>query len=101
MIKFLLPLALFATALPLAPLHAEPANRVAVTYADLNLASASGVAVLDRRIARALDTVCSDYTLFQRAFRECRARAAALVVPQRDAAIARASHGQSLAVKAY
>jgi UrcA family protein len=48
-----------------------------VSYADLNLASQSGVATLYRRLARAADQVCGDREARSlrefAAFRECRA----------------------------
>lgn len=40
-----------------APAHAETVN-VAVRYGDLDLSSAQGAATLDRRIARAAETIC-------------------------------------------
>lgn len=53
MIAMLSTLALF-----LAPVAANHGPDVRVSYADLNLASPAGRAELDRRIDRALDTVC-------------------------------------------
>lgn len=53
---FVLPLALLAAAVA-AQSPAAPAS-VAVSYADLDLSRPAGVAVLDRRLARAADAVC-------------------------------------------
>ena len=61
----------------------------AVNYADLNLASAAGRATLDRRIARAVDTVCqpvldnaSSSTEGRVAYNKCRAETFARVHSQ-------------------
>lgn len=42
-----------------APAHAESARTATVSYADLNVASAQGRSVLDRRLHNAARAVCS------------------------------------------
>ncbi len=101
MLKVFLPLALLAGAFPVTAAHASAAERhtaVRVPYDDLNLASRKGVATLDLRLARAIDSACdvdrSDLALIAAAAaRTCRAAKQAEVDIPRDAAIARARVG--------
>ena len=73
------------------PVAASP---VAVRHTDLDLAKPADRAVLDRRIARAVEIACGSY--FQatpeeeRDIAACRARAIADLRPAKDALIARA-----------
>jgi UrcA family protein len=65
---------------------------VRVSTADLNLSSPAGVAALDRRIDRAIDTVCpasqsGDFTE-KLAVKNCRNATAANVALQREQALA-------------
>lgn len=71
---------------------ADPA-KVAVSYKGIDLSTSRGVAMLDRRIARAADSVCGtsdvdirDLTRYQAA-QACRAKVVADAAPQRYAAI--------------
>jgi UrcA family protein len=92
-----LPLAAAATALTLVfatlPAHAgTPASaesRVAVRYADLDLASDAGAAALYQRIAAAAREVCPGYfesrhLLHRQAVRECRESAIARAIEAID-----------------
>lgn len=92
MLKTLLPFALLLTATP--ALAADPVSeaRLHVSYADLNLATADGQAKFDRRIAKAIDTLCPAPTSksLKQALdvQQCRTTAEASVVPQRELALA-------------
>ena len=74
-----------------APALAQSAPSVAVTYQDLNLASAAGREILDRRIANAAGQLCGAYTAVEltwaAAVLECREQTIADTQPQRDAAL--------------
>lgn len=64
---------------------------VTVSYADLNLASDEGVAMLDRRLDRAIERVCGDLSrpTVQSMSRErqCKQETYERIRPQRDIAI--------------
>lgn len=102
MLKTILAAALVAAATP--ALAQDPAPRIAVAYADLNLNTAGGVAELDRRIDRAVDRVCPDaigpYIQEIRAAAKCRKQTAAVAQTHRDAVIALASRPQAVATAA-
>lgn len=70
--------------------------RLKVSYVGLDLASTAGVELLDARISRAVDEICSvngDLSLAAKAHeRRCRDAAWASVRPQVDRAIDRARH---------
>ena len=78
-----------ASTVIMTPVHAQSPKSVEVGYADLNLRTAEGVARFDRRIDRAIDTVC-DYRgaisdrLFQHAARQCVSETQASITPIRD-----------------
>ena len=87
--------ALFAIAPLASPAQAAPApTRAAVPYADLNLDRAADVAELDRRIGRAVRSLCGAASgvdpLGNKKIRDCRAGTRAAVAPLRDRAIAEA-----------
>ena len=87
-------LAAFASAITLVPTDIDQPRTAHIEYGDLNLASAAGQNTLDRRVKTALNMVCGDWqegTLAQRKrSRQCRNRAMAQIVPQRQAAIEQA-----------
>ena len=61
-----------------------------VSYADLNLGSQEGIAMLDRRIARAIRDLCGPYPgspSWNLQVRRCRAEARASAHPQRELAL--------------
>ena len=98
--KSLLSALVLGTALATAPSAAAQDNRTVserVSYADLDLATAQGVATLDRRLSGAIRRVCGTGPLmsvsehFQR--RGCRRDVRAAVRPQRSLAIAAAQRG--------
>lgn len=60
MLKFLIPALLLSAAPQLASAQQAQAA-VAVSYGDLDLRSAEGVARLDRRINAAITKLCTDY----------------------------------------
>lgn len=102
--KTLLAAAALAAAMTAAPASAEPQRTLTVHYADLDLASADGQRLLDRRIANAAAAACgtpsSADPRSRRAVHECRAEIAAVIAPQRDRAIAAArAAGASLAAR--
>lgn len=67
---------------------------VQVNYRDLDLASAHGVAVLDRRIDQAIWQLCGDFSLAQgQAARNCRAAARGVAATQRSVVLANAQSG--------
>jgi len=94
MLKTLTALALLAAAPVAANAQTAPQTGASVTigYADLNLASRSGVAELDRRIARAIDKVCPSIQTRRlatlQAVETCKAAAHQSVALQRDKALA-------------
>ena len=91
--------ALAVAAVLVAPTVSQAAERqsVRVSYADLNLASDTGVNKLQRRITYAARLVCDTATpldmKFERAVGECRTDAIASAQPAFDAAVAGARRG--------
>jgi UrcA family protein len=87
---------ILASALPLsllaaAPAAAEPSDSSnapaeSIQFADLNLATADGMAQLNRRIARATETVCGSYAskdiVEQDAVTACRNKVRSSIEPQ-------------------
>jgi UrcA family protein len=76
----------------MSPAMARNADSVAVTHADLNLASRAGLRTLDNRISAAVDIVCNaggalDLRTDVQA-RSCRVETAAAAQIQRDAVVA-------------
>ena len=76
------------------PARAQAPAASTVSFADLDLARASDVARLDRRIAIAVRAACGDPAPYdlkgRKALRRCQAATHAAALPQRDAAIASA-----------
>jgi UrcA family protein len=109
MSKFSLSLAAAAT-LASAPTLAQAPTRVdgrpsaRVSYAELNLNSRSGMAMLDRRIQRAAKTLCVDERVRDlaraSAGRACFAEAIASAQPQVERAVANAGSNWHLASSA-
>lgn len=94
--KIILPLAALAAGFLAAPAaYAQTAQSLTVHHTDLRLDTGRGVAVLDRRIARAAREACGTVAAYDRSGREaiaaCRAETVAQVTPQRDALVARAT----------
>jgi UrcA family protein len=82
--------ALLSTGLAVGPAAASDGiGGLAVRHSDLNLASPSGRAALDRRIAFAADQLCgdawTDILVMQRLARQCQDGVIAGARPQRDA----------------
>lgn len=98
MLKTLLPFALLLTATP--ALAADPVSetRLHVSYADLNLATTDGRSKFDRRIAKAIDTLCpaptSKSLKLALEVQHCRTTAEASVAPQREQALASVKTGK-------
>ena len=73
------------------PAFAQESRSIAVSYADLNLASADGRDVLDQRIASAASQLCGPSDgrdlVWARAVEACQQATIGAVQPQRDAAI--------------
>lgn len=90
-IRSLIPIILLASVAAANPAHAE--GRI-VSYADLNLSSPEGQAVLDRRIATAVRQICGRaYPIdlqSQRQVQRCRSETFADVQAQRNDALAQA-----------
>ncbi len=88
--------AAFAATLFVAPglAEAQPPAATPVRLADLDLARASDIARLDRRIAVAIRAACGDAAAYdlkgRKAVRRCRVATHDAALPQRDAAIAEA-----------
>jgi len=83
--------ALSLSLLAAAPAGAEPADSTnapaeTIRFDDLNLATADGIAQLNRRIARATETVCGSYAskdnVEQDAVTECRSKVQSSIEPQ-------------------
>lgn len=102
MLKYLVTAAVAATLLPTVAPARETAPKVHVAYRDLDLNSALGVRILDRRIASAVAQLCPDESnlgLVRNSLVEkCRAATRASVVEQRAAVIASATHGNIVLV---
>jgi UrcA family protein len=84
-------------------LAADRETSARIAHGDLNLATESGVASLDRRIDQALGTLCRDQGVLplydQLASAKCRRMAAASVQPQRDALVKAAQQRQRVAAR--
>ena len=78
-------------ALAAAPAIAQAPAGIAVSFADLNLASVAGRDILDRRIAGAAEQLCGQARAVElswaAAVETCRAETIALTQPQRNAAV--------------
>lgn len=89
-------------ALNAAPVAAQTVS-VRVAYADLNLTSAGGVKLLDRRIADAVRRICGAPTQIDlsaaRGARNCARDVMATTRPQIDRALASARNGTRLAAR--
>lgn len=88
--------AVSATALFSPPAFAQSApTQLAVSYSDLDLSTAHGQRVLDRRLRTAAETVCGPTSSAdprgKNDVRQCRAETLAYARAQRDTAIAQAS----------
>ena len=74
-----------------APAFARVPDGILVSYGDLNLASAVGRNILDRRIAKAAEQLCGTFSPLEltlnAAAEACRAETIALTEEQRNAAI--------------
>lgn len=90
-----------SAALPVATAHAEPAKSVSVTYADLNLTSEGGHAVLQRRIDQAAKLSCGGEPTaairLQRAYQDCIKTAKSGAAQHVQTAIAAANKETSVA----
>ena len=80
------------------PVAAEPASsgmQVAISYADLDLASPAGAKTFDRRIRAAIDLACGPTSNVDPAgktrVRDCRRTLSAAVAEQREHALAAAA----------
>jgi UrcA family protein len=97
MLKYLIPAACIAAFLPIAAMSQEAPGSVHVAYRDLNLQSAAGVKLFERRIEGAIETICPDYGSIelarQRVVAQCRAAVRANVAAQREAVLAEAGRG--------
>lgn len=83
--------------------QASASNSARGSYADLNLASAAGEHILERRIAGAAKFVCEVEDLRELALasatKSCRSDAIAGAQPQFEAAAAAARHGTATVVE--
>jgi UrcA family protein len=101
MMKTLIPLTLLLAAASPAAAQPDPVSHASlhIGYSDLNLATQSGTKALDRRIARAIDTLCPEplsRSLAEAvAVKTCRATAEASVARQREQALAGAKSGST------
>lgn len=90
-------LALAATLLPLGAANAAEPRAADVSYADLDLSSAAGQAIFDRRIENAVEAVCGTMEgrpTFDRAVRECQKDTRIAAYKSRDLAIANYGSGR-------
>lgn len=86
-----------AIALPMSAANASEPRSATISYADLDLGSAAGQAIFDRRIANAVEQICGplqNKPLFDRAVRECRAETMRTAMQSRDLAVANYSAQQ-------
>jgi UrcA family protein len=71
---------------------------MSVSFADLNLSSDEGTAIFDRRIERAVESVCGGeaprHPRSRNAYNNCIAQVNAAVQPERDLAIAAHREGR-------
>ena len=74
-----------------APVAAQDAPQVSVSFADLNLSSESGTAILDRRINKAISDVCGGMAprdvRRNLQYKSCVKETTAAVQPKRDLAV--------------
>jgi UrcA family protein len=102
MLKYLVVAAVAATLLPTVAPARETPPTVRVAYRDLDLNSAQGVRILDRRIADAAAQLCPDAPRVgitrNLAVEKCRIATQASVAQQRAAAIASATRGNGVLV---
>ena len=99
--KLNLPAIAFAlAALTATPAIAQGANSVKVPYGDLNLGSPAGIAALDRRLDRAVKSVCGDAAIHdlsaQRRIERCRTDTWQSIQDDRQVAIARSTGQQDV-----
>lgn len=84
-------LAIAAIAMPLSAAQASEGSSVTVSYADLDLSSEAGRDVFDRRIDRAIESVCGRMTgrpTFDSSIRTCQLETQAAAKESRDFAVA-------------
>lgn len=84
-------LAIAAVAMPLSVAHASEGRNVTVSYADLDLSSKAGQQIFDRRIERAIESVCGRMTgrpTFDASTRDCQLETQAVAKSSRDVAVA-------------
>ena len=83
--------AMIANVAAITPAFSQPIESVEISYHDLNLASAAGRNVLDRRIAGAAAQLCGQARAVEltwnAAVQTCHAETIASTQPQRDAAV--------------
>jgi UrcA family protein len=102
MLKYLIPAVLMTAFLPGAVTAQETTTTVHVAYRDLDLRSAPGVHLFDRRIAKAIEQVCPEDVASSLSLKllvaRCRKAALAGVASQREAVLASAArHAVELA----
>ena len=88
----------FATlAIGTAPAYAQTAETVdvAVRYGDLDLSTAKGAATLDRRIARAAETICGPSSRINQ-FEVANCRRAIVASAQKDVRLAQAKQSSTV-----
>jgi UrcA family protein len=87
-----------AAAIAAIPATAQEAPSVTVSFADLNLSSARGTAIFDRRIKNAIANVCGGVAPrdvgARRIYNRCLEETALAVEPKRDLAVAEYRSGQ-------
>jgi UrcA family protein len=90
-VRSILAAAVVAAGLAATPALAQPAEAITVSYADLNLAVATGRNTLDRRIANAAEQLCGYYQptelTWAAAVRACQTETIALTQPQVETAL--------------
>jgi UrcA family protein len=86
-------LTLMGAAITVVPTGDSEPRQAVVQYGDLNLASAAGRDVLDRRLNQAVQIVCGrgigQHLYVKMAIRKCQIKAEAAIAPQRDLALAK------------
>ena len=100
-LKSNLPAIAFAlAALTATPAIAQASHTVRVPYGDLNLASQSGIAALDRRLDRAVERVCGNAPIqdlsARRRIERCRTETWQSIQDDRQVAIARSTGQQDV-----